>query len=72
MNSIWFLRRHARWPQWLRFFAYDVLSLPVLWAWAAFRGRGRSVLAKAVGIYDGLRGKRVTGELIEESSSWLW
>jgi hypothetical protein len=30
------------------------------------------VLAKAVGIVDGLRGKRVTAESIREGGGWLW
>jgi GT2 family glycosyltransferase len=72
VNSIWFLKRHARAAQWLRFIAYDVLSLPFLWLSGLFQGRSRSVLAKAVGIVDGLRGKRVTAESIREGAGWLW
>jgi GT2 family glycosyltransferase len=72
VNSIWFLKRHARAAQWLRFFAYDVLSLPFLWLSGLFQGKSRSVLAKAVGIVDGLRGKRVTAESIREGGGWLW
>jgi GT2 family glycosyltransferase len=72
VNSIWFLRRHARFPQWLRFVAFDVASLPFLWIGALFRGRAKAVLAKAIGIVDGLRGKRVTAESIREGAGWLW
>lgn len=72
VNSIWFLRRHALPAQWARFVVYDVLSLPVLWIVGVFRGRGRAVLAKALGIVDGLRGKRVTAESIQEGGGWLW
>jgi GT2 family glycosyltransferase len=72
VNSIWFLKRHARAAQWLRFIAYDVLSLPFLWLSGLFQGKSRSVLAKAVGIVDGLRGKRVTAESIREGAGWLW
>jgi GT2 family glycosyltransferase len=72
VNSIWFLKRHARAAQWMRFIAYDVLSLPFLWLSGLFQGTSRSVLAKGVGIVDGLRGKRVTAESIREGAGWLW
>jgi GT2 family glycosyltransferase len=72
VNSIWFLKRHARAAQWMRFIAYDVLSLPFLWLGGLFQGKSRSVLAKAVGIVDGLRGKRVTADSIREGAGWLW
>jgi GT2 family glycosyltransferase len=72
VNSIWFLRRHARAGQWLRFVVFDVLSLPLLWLAGIFRGRGKAVAAKGLGIFDGLRGKRVTAEAIREGAGWLW
>ena len=72
VNSIWFLKRHAHAGQWMRFMVFDVLTLPILWVWGLFKGRSRSVLAKALGIVDGLRGKHVTGESIQEGSGWLW
>jgi GT2 family glycosyltransferase len=72
VNSIWFLRRHAQTGEWLRFVWFDVLSLPFLWIAALFRGRGKAVAAKALGILDGLRGKRVTAEAIREGAGWLW
>lgn len=72
VNSIWFLRRHARAPQWLRFVAFDVVPLPFLWVAGLFRGRAKAVAAKALGILDGLRGKRVTAEAIREGAGWLW
>jgi GT2 family glycosyltransferase len=72
VNSIWFLREHARPMQWARFLVFDVLTLPFLWIGSVFVGRGKSVVAKAVGILDGLRGKRVTAESIRAGGSWLW
>ncbi|MBL8863302.1 MAG: glycosyltransferase family 2 protein [Planctomycetes bacterium] len=72
VNSIWFLRRHGRPAQWARFVAFDVLPLPVLWVAGLFRGRAKAVLAKGLGILDGLRGKRVTAEAIREGAGWLW
>lgn len=72
VNSIWFLRRHARAPQWLRFVAFDVVPLPFLWIAGLFRGRAKAVAAKGLGIVDGLRGKRVTADAIREGASWLW
>ncbi len=72
VNSIWFLRRHARAPQWGRFVVYDIVPLPFLWIAGLFRGRGKAVAAKALGILDGLRGKRVTAEAIRSGAGWLW
>ncbi len=72
VNSIWFLRTHARPMQWMRFVVFDVLTLPFLWIAGVFQGRGKSVVAKGVGIFDGLRKKRVTAESIRAGGSWLW
>jgi GT2 family glycosyltransferase len=72
VNSIWFLRRHAGFGQWLSFFVFDVGTLPLLWVVSTTRGHGRSALAKAKGILDGLCGKRVTAASIAEGTSWLW
>ena len=72
VNSIWFLKRHARAREWVRFLAYDVLTLPFLWVAGLFRGQAKAVVGKALGIFDGLRGKRVTSASIEEGAGWLW
>lgn len=72
VNSIWFLRRHAGWRQWLSFWVFDVLSLPLVWLAGLPRGRGRAVCAKALGIVHGLIGRRVQPEQLRPGSSWLW
>lgn len=72
VNSIWFLRAHAGRGEWLRFLVYDVATLPFLWIAGLFQGRAKAVLAKAIGIADGLRGRRVTAASIREGSGWLW
>jgi GT2 family glycosyltransferase len=72
VNSIWFLRAHARPMQWMRFVVFDVLTLPFLWIAGVFQGRGKSVVAKGIGIFDGLCKKRVTAESIRAGGSWLW
>ena len=64
VNTVWFLRRHGTPLRWLSFFAFDVLSLPFVWAWRAYRGEGDAVLAKARGTLDGLRGRRVGAEVL--------
>jgi GT2 family glycosyltransferase len=66
VNSIWFLRRYAGPLQWVRFVVFDVLTLPLLWLAALPQGRAASVAAKARGICDGLRGRRVTAESAHE------
>ena len=72
VNSIWFLKQHARAREWMRFVAYDVLTLPFLWFAGLFRGQARAVVGKALGIYDGLRGKRVTSASLSKGAGWLW
>jgi len=64
VNTVWFLRRHGTPLRWLSFFVFDVLSLPFAWAWRTRRGEGAAVLAKARGTLDGLRGRRVTAEVL--------
>ena len=54
--------------RWLRFVLFDVLSLLPLLLLEACRGRARAVLAKARGMYDGLRGRRVTAETVERGA----
>jgi GT2 family glycosyltransferase len=72
VNSVWFLRAHASASHWLRFVVFDVATLPVLWIAGVLKGRGKSVIAKGVGIFDGLRGRRVSAEIVERGASWLW
>ncbi len=60
VNSVWFLRRHASLRGWAGFLLFDVLLLPAAVLVQALRGNGRAALAKARGILDGLRGRRVT------------
>lgn len=72
VNSVWFLREHARFSHWLRFLVFDVATLPFLVAGALFTGRTKSALAKAKGIVDGFLGRRVTADLIRPGASWLW
>ena len=72
VNTVWFLRKRGRLVHWLRFVAFDVLTLPVLLLVGLFRGRARGVLAKALGTWHGLRGKRVEAELLEPGGTILW
>ena len=72
LNSVLFLRRHARPRQWLTFVVFDVLTLPFAWLAGLPRGRGKAVVAKAWGIWCGLRGQRVDPARLEPGSTWLW
>jgi GT2 family glycosyltransferase len=72
VNSIWFLRRWGGPREWCSFVAFDVLTLPFVWLAGIARGEGKAVLAKAFGIADGLRGKRVRAEILEPGATWLW
>lgn len=72
VNSVWFLRRWAGKREWLRFVLYDVLTLPPLLLVGLVRGRAAGVCAKAWGIWDGLRGRRVTADKLDPGATWLW
>lgn len=72
VNSVWFLRRFGRAGHWVRFFAFDVLSLPAAFAIGLATGRAGAVLAKAKGILDGLFGRRVDAELVRDGSRAMW
>ena len=54
-----FLRKTGGAKKWTAFLLFDLLFLPLAFLRESFRGRGRSVLAKAWGVWDGLRGRRV-------------
>jgi GT2 family glycosyltransferase len=72
VNSIWFLRRWGGPGQWLRFFVFDLATLPMVALLALPRGRLPGVCGKALGIWDGLRGRRVTAQRLAPGATWLW
>jgi GT2 family glycosyltransferase len=72
VNTIWFLRAHGHARHWLRFIAFDVLTLPPLFLLGLINGRWRGVLAKALGTWDGLRGRRVTPQRLDAGGTCLW
>ena len=58
---------------WLRFVAFDVLTLPGALVLRGCRGEGAGVLAKAKGILDGARGAEGDGGgALEPGASRLW
>ena len=57
-NSIQFMRRYANARAWLKFSFYAIGSLPLLYLVRICQGRGRGVVAKGLGLWDGLRGAR--------------
>jgi GT2 family glycosyltransferase len=71
VNSVWFLRRFGGPRQWVRFVAFDVLSLPAAWLVGVALGRAGAVLAKAKGILDGLAGAHVQARVVEDGRA-LW
>jgi len=66
VNTVRFLRRHGTPARWLGFWLFDVATLPLVWLYRAPRGEGAAVLAKARGTWDGLRGRMVTAERLQE------
>ncbi|MEW6071758.1 MAG: glycosyltransferase family 2 protein [Planctomycetota bacterium] len=61
-NTVWFLKKHGTPLRWLSFLLFDVFSLPFVLLRRAPRGEGAAVLAKARGMLDAARGRRVTEE----------
>jgi len=64
-HAVVLMKKYATWYQWSKWFIFAVLSLPFLYAVRAFQGKGRSVGAKAIGIWDGFRGVHVTSETLK-------
>ena len=64
-HAVVFMKKYATWYQWVKWFIFAVLSLPFLYTVRGFQGQGRSVWAKALGIWDELRGVRVTSETFQ-------
>lgn len=72
VNSVRFLREYGDRRAWLRFWCFDVLTLPPALFAGLFRGRARAVAAKALGLWHGLRGRRVEAQRLESGAGWLW
>ena len=72
LNSVRFLKQHGGALHWVRFAVFDVATLPIVWLLRAPRGDSKAVLAKAKGIWDGIRGRRVTADALEPGASRLW
>ena len=66
INSVVFVKKHASWHQWLKWFVLTAFSLPFLYTVRASQGMHKSVYAKARGIWDGFRGMRVTSETFQQ------
>lgn len=64
-HAVVFMRKYARCHQWAKWFVFAVLSLPALYLVRAFQGKGVAVRAKAVGIWDGLRGRPVPPDVFD-------
>lgn len=72
VNAVWFLRRHGSPARWLGFALFDVLPVPLLALVGLFNGRWRGALAKGLGQWHGLRGRRVRAEYLRPGASPLW
>ncbi len=72
LNSVHFMRQYGTPTRWLKFGLYDVATLPPLLVWRTLTGDLRPALAKAKGLWDGFRGRRVTAEALRPGASRLW
>ena len=65
VNTMRFLRKHGTGGRWVSVVVFDVLTLPFAWIRRAVRGEGAGVRAKALGLWHGVLGRRVTEEALE-------
>lgn len=65
VNTMRFMRKHGTGGRWVSVFVFDVLTLPFAWVRRALRGEGSGVRAKALGLWHGVLGRRVTEEALE-------
>ncbi len=72
VNSVHFLRRWGGRREWLRFLVFDVATLPIALADGWRRGHAKAVLAKALGIWHGLRGRRISAETVKGGATPFW
>lgn len=72
VNSVHFMRRYGSLSHWGTMLVFDVLPLPLLFVAGLFRGRAKAVLAKGLGLWHGLLGRRVTPEIVQPGGTWLW
>jgi len=72
VNSVHFLRRWGGRREWLRFLVFDVATLPFALVDGFCRGYAKAVLAKALGLWHGLRGRRVSAETVKSGATALW
>jgi GT2 family glycosyltransferase len=72
VNSVHFLRTWGGAREWLRFWVYDVLTLPLLIVDGFCRGNSKAPLAKALGIFHGLQGRHVGPETVKSGATPVW
>ncbi len=72
VNTVRFLRRHGTLRRWAGFVLFDVATWPLLVVVGLVTGRVKGALAKGLGTWHGLLGRRVTAAAIEPGSSRLW
>lgn len=66
LHTVRFLREWGSLKNWVAFLLFDLACLPFVCLLEGFRGKGRAALAKAMGIWDGFRGRRVKAWLEPE------
>ena len=72
LNSVHFMRQYGTPMRWLKFGLFDVATLPPLLVLRTLKGDSRPALAKAKGLWDGFRGRKVTAEALRPGASRLW
>ncbi|MDA1265442.1 MAG: glycosyltransferase family 2 protein [Planctomycetota bacterium] len=72
LGSWRFLSTHPSVKRWAAFVLCDVLPLPLAFVLALPRGRATGVLAKGLGMWHGLQGRRANASTLEPGGTPLW
>ncbi|MEZ6018615.1 MAG: glycosyltransferase family 2 protein [Planctomycetota bacterium] len=72
LNTVRLLRKLGTGSAWMRWLATEFLPYPLVLIAQTLRGNGRAGLAKGLGLWHGLTGRKVKAAHIEPGGSRLW
>jgi len=63
-GKVIFMKKHAKWWQWPKFLLFAFGSIPYVFVRESLRGNQKAAIAKAKGIYDGFRIRKVVRKIM--------